>query len=299
MSTKVKNKLYLTFIILSAFFTFIAYLADQIVLRKENLDRVMRSNYQNLELEISKISNYSQIISSLSASSNEIFLYGLKKNNFILKNLILTSSEFLDDEIKKKNIEILTDNSKFFNNKSKSQQIYSLNRFINIIADIHSEYSRIFTLERENPLISSIKNFKFKLDDRLQDIGNLFEENKDKFYYYKSFDAIYKTLLVEDSYTTAQEYDKSSLDKAFDIRNFKLLLLEVLLKETKYLNYLSDELDDIVENKTSDRDTLHEKIKENKYIINLFILIGISSQILTLLFLLLFFKSLLKQGMRI
>lgn len=39
------------------------------------------------------------------------FLYGLKKQ-FYFKNLILTSSEFLDDEIKK-NIEILTDNSKF------------------------------------------------------------------------------------------------------------------------------------------------------------------------------------------
>lgn len=131
-----------------------------------------------------------------------------------------------------------------------------------MIADMHSEYSRIFTLEKENPLISSIKNFKFRLDDRLQDIGNLFEENKDKFYYYKSFDSIYKTLLIEDSYTTTQEYDKSSLDRAFDIRNFKLLLLEVLLKETKYLNYLSEELDDIVENKTNDRDILQEKLKK-------------------------------------
>lgn len=299
MLTRIKNKLYFVFIILSAIFTIIAYVSDQVVLRKENTDRVMNSNYQNLDLEINKISNYKQTVAGFYDYSTELFLFNLKKNNFILKNLILTSSKYLEDEDKKKNIESLTDDYKNFGNLSKSQQIYSLNRFISSVEEISLGYFKLFALESKNELFIKLKNFKFELNDKLIDLSKLFEENEKKFFYYRSFDDLNATLALKDGHTVAEDYSDNNLNKIIDLRNFKLLLLETLFNEAKYLYELDDTLEEVVDAKILERDSLLEKIKDNKYIINLFILIGISSQILTLLFLLLFFKSLLKQGLRI
>ena len=78
-------------------------------------------------------------------------------------------------------------------------------------------------------------------------------------------------------------------------RNFKLLLLENFHKETQKMYKLEEYIDEKIINNEEDLNNILLKIKKNNTIKNYFILTGIISQILTLFFLLLLFRSLIKQ----
>ena len=78
-------------------------------------------------------------------------------------------------------------------------------------------------------------------------------------------------------------------------RNFKLLLLENFYKETQKMYKLEEYIDKKTINNEEDLNNILLKIKKNNTIKNYFILTGIISQILTLFFLLLLFRSLIKQ----
>ena len=74
-----------------------------------------------------------------------------------------------------------------------------------------------------------------------------------------------------------------------------IIILENLYKETEKLNNISDYLSKVLEDKETQLNVSFIEIKtKNKYK-NYFILTGIISQILTLFFLLLLFRNLIKQ----
>ena len=79
------------------------------------------------------------------------------------------------------------------------------------------------------------------------------------------------------------------------IRNYKLLLLENFYKETEKLIYIDDYLSKLLEDKETRLNVTFIEIKTKNKFKNYFILTGIISQILTLFFLLLLFRDLIKQ----
>jgi hypothetical protein len=72
-------------------------------------------------------------------------------------------------------------------------------------------------------------------------------------------------------------------------------LLENFYKETEKMYKVEEYIDEKIINNEEDLNNILLKIKKNNTIKNYFILIGIISQILTLFFLLLLFRSLIKQ----
>jgi hypothetical protein len=73
------------------------------------------------------------------------------------------------------------------------------------------------------------------------------------------------------------------------------LIIENFYKETEKMYLLEEYIDEKIINNEEDLNNILLKIKKNNTIKNYFILTGIISQILTLFFLLLLFRSLIKQ----
>ena len=75
----------------------------------------------------------------------------------------------------------------------------------------------------------------------------------------------------------------------------QIALLENFYKETEKMYKVGEYIDEKIINNEEDLNNILLKIKKNNTIKNYFILTGIISQILTLFFLLLLFRSLIKQ----
>ena len=87
------NKISYILIVVSAIFTIISYVADQLVIRYENKLRLNKFNYQNLDTEIKSLSMISKSLTSLDVESTVIVGRELRQRNFWIKNVILFESD--------------------------------------------------------------------------------------------------------------------------------------------------------------------------------------------------------------
>ena len=87
------NKTSYILIVISAIFTIISYVADQLVVRYENKLRLNKFNYQNLDTEIKSLSLISKGLTNLDVESSVLIGRELRERNFWIKNLILFESE--------------------------------------------------------------------------------------------------------------------------------------------------------------------------------------------------------------
>ena len=87
------NKFSYFLIIISAFFTVIAYVSDQLVIRYENNLRLNNFNYQNLNTEIKTIESTLSTLNDLEMQSYSILTNELTQRNFWIKNLFIMESE--------------------------------------------------------------------------------------------------------------------------------------------------------------------------------------------------------------
>ena len=275
------NKISYILLLASAIFTILAYASDQVVINKQNKTRILDLEYNKLVTNISSLERFYSIISNIGFKKDSLISTELKKRNFFLKNLSLFNLE------KEEDISMLLKGGLAINNI----KIRAINSTRNLMYDI-ADISLAYTIVLENEFFDQVEDFsKKKFIDNLKNIINpekLYNDNLDIFWNkdYKDFDDKLFTNGISKNY---------EIKDWFSFRNFKLLLLENFYKETEKMYKVGEYIDEKIINNEEDLNNILLKIKKNNTIKNYFILTGIISQILTLFFLLLLFRSLIKQ----
>ena len=277
------NKTSYILIVISAIFTIISYVADQLVVRYENKLRLNKFNYQNLDTEIKSLSFISNGLTNLNVESTVIVGRELRERNFWIKNLILFESEKKRFINHKKKIDIFF-NEDFAINILKWRAVESTIDLIDKFVEIRNSYKNIFNEKVFN-------NIDFFSIDEFNDVlsGNdWFKNNPEKFYNLKNWDDL--TSLLNNT-----EINDRDLKDWADIRNWRLLATEKLYNETKKIAPVIEYLDKLIEDKEYDLEILFFETKKLNSFKNYFVLTGIISQILTLFFLLILFRYLIKE----
>ena len=275
------NKTSYIILLASAIFTILAYVSDQVVINKQNKSRILDLEYNKLVTNISSLERFNSTISNIGFKKDSLISTELKKRNFFFKNLSLFNLKKAED------ISVLLKGGLAINNI----KIRAINSTRNLMYDI-SDISIAYTIALENEFFDQIEDFsKKKFIDNLENIVNpekLYNDNLDIFWNkdYKDFDDKLFTNGISKNY---------EIKDWFSFRNFKLLLLENFYKETEKMYKVGEYIDEKIINNEEDLNNILLKIKKNNTIKNYFILTGIISQILTLFFLLLLFRSLIKQ----
>ena len=277
------NKISYILIVVSAIFTVISYVADQLVIRYENKLRLNKFNYQNLDTEIKSLSMISKSLTSLDVESSVIVGRELRQRNFWIKNVILFESDKERFVNHKKKINILVNQDfPIYNIKWRARQ--SARDLTDKVVEIRNSYRNIFKESIFNNIdFYSIDDFNENLSGR-----DWFKNNSEKFFNVKNWDDI--TSLLKST-----EINDMDLKDWADIRNFRLLIAEILFNETKKITPLIEYLDKIIEDKEYDLEILFFETKKINSYKNYFVLTGIISQILTLFFLLILFRYLIKE----
>lgn len=281
------NKISYITIIVSAFFTILAYVSDQLVINYENKMRILNLKYQNLSTEIKSLEKTISTFDTTGFKKDSLIYSEIKQRNFFLKNIILLAKDNKTD--------LADEYLKMFRGEEneyewaikniKARAINSVRYMIWEIDDIIEDYRIVFN----NPIFEEIDTFSKEIFlKKFNSYEDLYNYNLDKFNN-KNFKNFEDILFTKNISRTLELADWSS------IRNYKLLILENLYKETEKLNDISDYLSKVLEDKEIQLNVSFIEVKtKNKYK-NYFILTGIISQILTLFFLLLLFRNLIKQ----
>ena len=277
------NKFSYLLIIISALFTVIAYVSDQLVIRYENNLRLNNFNYQNLDTEIKNIESVSSTLNDLEMQSFSILINELTQRNFWIKNLFIMESDKSYFKEIRKDLDVLIDGSFPVDNIKLRARISTKDLILNIM-NLRDSFLPIFDKKIFNDInFFSSDEFKKKLS-----VIGLINKNPNKFYRIKDLDDLLDSVFDE-------KYLDIELAYWWDLRNFRLLLTENLYNEIKKLTPVNEFIDKVLEDKILVLDDIINKKNRINAYKNYFILTGIISQILTLFFLLLLFRSLIKQ----
>ena len=281
------NKFSYITILFSALFTVMAYVSDQLVINYENKMRILNLEYQNLSTEIKSLEKTISTFDTTGFKKDSLIYSEIKQRNFFLKNILLldkdNKTEYTDQYLKMFRGE---DNDYEWPIKNiKVRAINSVRNMIWDISNIIADYRIVFN----NPIFDQLSSFsKENFLKKFNSYEKLYNYNLDKFNNknFKNFEDILFTKNISSTLELADWYS---------LRNYKLLILENLYNETEKLSYIDEYLSKLLEDKETQLNISFIEIKiKNKYK-NYFILTGIISQILTLFFLLLLFRNLIKQ----
>ena len=275
------NKTGYILLITSAIFTILSYVSDQLVIGYENKLREKKSSYQTLDTEIKSLESTDLILDSLEMKAAFLISSELKQRSFWIKNLFIMESEKNHfKEIKKELSTFIDEDFPIHNIKIRAKN--STKTFLYDILDLKDEYELLF-----NEKIFDSINF-FSKEKFLEELNasNIINDNQDKFYLVKNYDDIGDII-------NTSNYDELELKHWFDLRNFRLLLTENLYIQKEKIFDVAEEITKILDDKILDLDIMFYEQKRLNTFKNYFILIGIISQILTLTFLLLLFKTLI------
>lgn len=269
------NKFSYLLIIISALFTVIAYVSDQLVIRYENNLRLNNFNYQNLNTEIKNIESVSSTLSDLEMQSYSILINELTQRNFWIKNLFIMESDKIYFKEIRKDLDVLIDDSFPVDNIKYRARVSTSDLIANIF-NLTDSFLLLFNDKIFNDIdFFSSDEFRKKLS-----VTDLINKNPSKFYKLKDFDDLFDSVFNKKFLDVELEY-------WWDLRNFRLLLTENLYNEIKKLTPVNEYIDKVLEDKILVLDDIINKKNRINTYKNYFILTGIISQILTLFFLLL------------
>ena len=297
---KLSNKS-LIFIILTATFTLLSYASDQMVIRSEDK---LRNAKILLENKKNRNTQYETISAKFDAITTNVDLKlqsYLPKRNFLIKSIIL-----LDDEIEissRNSINIFSENlgeGVDAKRTFKWQIVRELKDIVLFIDAMAVDFADIYIYQEE--LI------KKNNQNKIKQLKNLFFYNEnieeatldlEQKLFYKDM-SIYTDLYNEQTLTTEQTrtylewaLENFTTKNYYDIYKYKMFLLKRLYKDSNKLDKFTEILDDnlfLIEDEIDDTLKIIQKININK---NYFILSSILFQVVSLLFLLLLFKSFL------
>ena len=291
MRRKKDNQTYI-FILLVALFTLCSYIFDQLIIQTEDSLRNKNIELRNLNLKSSTISAANIQLEDINSSNNRFFENLLKRKNFWLKNHILLKRYDLGKQDFKKNYHRYED---YIYNWVKYQMVrryeiakeQSTMTYYNL-DQIIQNYP-IFDKEIKNDVkIAGYKNMEAFLAS-YYNFEKIFDDNK-KLFFKKDF-KFYEDL-------TKIEPDKSFpdllIDEWIDLTNLTTLIFINVEKNSEYLQRKINQLDDLSSELMDTTENKIKSIQKSAALKNYFILLSIISQILSLFFLLLLFKNILK-----
>ena len=282
MRRKFINTYSLIYIFLIAIFTLTSYVSDQGVIRQEDNLRKSDIKIDNLTTAIYTIDGISKQLISLNDFVTENLVESNRNQNFWIKNLILLdkNSKYTDENMINNSIDYdyLIEQVKNRFMYHYLQILRNTTEIVNRFEYIHKWNQKYYEnyFDEEGYYIAEILNWDFQI---------LFEKNID-FFYLKEFDYYYIP-------TTEKAIEEFSINNFFDIYTFSHLLLRnmesfysIISKDSVRFDKLSLESSNSLEKEL----TINKKISSLK---NFLVLASIISQILSLFFLLLFFRNIL------
>jgi len=285
------NKISLILIFFVAFSTILSFGFDQMVIRTEDKIRNLNIEYQNINNSLSKHETISETLDSISMGGGLNFTPILLRRNLLIKSYILNE----------------VDTYNFLNRKSIEVNAQDLGRMMikeiieitDMTIEIRSQYVQLYLINEE--IFKKIGKDKYpSMPYLFQADFNPFKKDRDKFFNKNII--IYTKLLGFDyhwkdkSYSELKEYREKaikefSMSEWYDVYKYKMLLFKKIENDMEIM----DELSELFELKSDDLlEKLNEKISKlqsSNIKKNFYILTSIFFQIVSLLFLLLLFRS--------
>jgi len=285
------NKTSIILIFFVALSTILSFGFDQMVIRTEDKIRNLNIEYQNINNNLSKHETISETLDSISLSGGLNFSPTILRRNLLIKSYILNEFDRYD----------------FLNRKSNEINAQDLGRMMmkeileitDMIIEIRSQYEQLYIINEK--IFEKVgKDEYHSLSDLFEVDMNPFKKDKDKFFNKNIL--VYTKLLgfnyhwIDKSYSDLQEYREKAIKEFrlrdwYDVYKYKMLLFKKIENDTKIMDELSelfilksDELYKKSNEKLSELKSSH--IKKNFYILT-----SIFFQIVSLLFLLLLFRS--------
>ena len=285
------NKTSFILIFFVAFSTILSFGFDQMVIRTEDKIRNLNIEYQNINNSLSKHETISETLDSISMGGGLNFTPILLRRNLLIKSYILNE----------------VDTYNFLNRKSIEVNAQDLGRMMmkeiieitDMTIEIRSQYVQLYLINEE--IFKKIGKDKYpSMPYLFQADLNPFKKDRDKFFNKNII--IYTKLLGFDyhwedkSYSELKEYREKaikefSMSEWYDVYKYKMLLFKKIENDMEIM----DELSELFELKSDDLlEKLNEKISKlqsSNIKKNFYILTSIFFQIVSLLFLLLLFRS--------
>jgi hypothetical protein len=262
------------------------------VIRQEDKFRDLNIEYNNLRTKVLSYTSISQSLDDIEIEVISTIENFLRKRHIWIKSLILISSDYKIINRKK--------NKETFKDPSTAEYYIKID-LINDFGNIYKQSSYIVD-QLNTVYIWNYELFKkyFAIEDGktlyegigldFLDVDKIFKENIDEFYY-KDID-LYKDTLFSNKASEAA-LANFTLKNWLDINRFTILLIEnlnnnieLIGEDVDYVNELTEEDEKILQDTFVD-------LKTVSFRKNYLILFSILSQVLSLLFLLLLFRSFL------
>ena len=278
-------------IIVVAFFTIMSFLFDQMVIRTEDNLRSTNIDLKNIENQRVKYEIMSKALSSFGYDAGlTLYTYYLNRN-FIIKSIIAAElkKDVLFFENKKRNIKDL-----------KYDLIYQLDDVTSYLDQLYINYTTLYSFNKK--LIEEIE------ENKIENLENLFSfhfPDKDfkKEFFIKEKEKYFKMIYFKVYYPNVEDYyeyisdkiEKFNLRDWVEVNNYKLLTLKMIDNDLDKLEQFIVMLDDQILTLEKEEEIKFNKLKSLNINKNYFILTSITSQIFSLLFLLLLFRSFLNK----
>ena len=282
------NKYSLVVIFIVALFTVFSYFFDQLVIRSEDKSRNLKIDLQNV---INTKNNYEYVSSTLNnIHSNALMNYAplMLRRNLMIKSLILSTTK--DKKIFKSVDDI------------KWELMDNFNTTLMTTMNLKIEYINFY--------IDNEKIFNKLNEGKIKDLDNLFSSysniiiNKNNYFFHDNTEKYLKLTSLFKYWKNKEEEYSEYLNKALkdftiynwsDVYRYKMLLLSNVEKDLYKLYKITDLADEKVDSFFEVEEKLLEEIKSSSLKKNYYILLSITSQILSLLFLLFLFRGFIKK----
>tara|TARA_B110000438_G_C15694427_1_gene598276 strand:+ start:103 stop:969 length:867 start_codon:yes stop_codon:yes gene_type:complete len=282
------NKYSVVVIFIAALFTVFAYFFDQLVIRSEDKIRNLKINLQNVK---NNKNNYEFIASTLTnivENAQMNFAPLILRRNLTIKSLILST----------------TKDKKIFKNVDdiEWELIRNFNTTLVSSMNLKNEYINFY--------IDNKKNLIKLNDGKIKDLDNLFSSysniivNKNNYFFHDNTEKYLKLTGLLKYWKNKEEELSEYRNKAlkdftiynwFDVYRYKMLILSNIEKDLYKLSQFTNIADKKVDGFFEAEAKLLEEIKSSGLKKNYYILLSITSQIMSLLFLLILFRGFIKR----
>ena len=282
------NKYSVVVIFIAALFTVFAYFFDQLVIRSEDKIRNLKINLQNVKNTKNNYEFIASTLTNIAENAQMNFAPLILRRNLTIKSLILSTTK--DKRIFKNVDDIEWELIRNFN----ASLISSMNLKI--------EYTK-FYIDNKKIII--------KLNDgKIKDLDNLFSSynniivNKNNYFFHDNTEKYLKLTGLLKYWKNKKEGLSEYRNKAlkdftiynwFDVYRYKMLILSNIEKDLYKLSEFVVLADAKVDTFFKAEEKLLEEIKSSGLKKNYYILLSITSQIMSLLFLLILFRGFIKR----
>ena len=287
MRRKLDSSKFVFFILAIAFFTILSYFFDQMVIRKEDDLRNQKIQLENYNVKINNINNLSsQMMSLQQYAASKYLTYG-KYRNYWFKNIIL----LLDETILNNERLEIKDNFISYSFATELVKTRFIDFYDSVLISHNSIRNRIQDLFGWNtedlfPEYYDKKGYLIYPEVEFDEVFNEIENLNDK-----DFEKYGSLILDDDKVDFA--LDNFNLKDWSDLHKFTYNLINKFDFYYDFLEENSKKLEKIVASQEEMRELTIIALNKTNSQKNYFILISIISQIISLLFLLFLFRSLL------